>query len=128
MGTIITDFGRELRKIRIDAGEVLKDMAEKLGYTSSYLSAIEVGKRAVPEKFLCKLQECYDLSDSIMETLKNAVANDTPKVEINLMGTKTVHRRAVIAFARTFKSLDEEMMENILKLLNSKEEDDRNDI
>ena len=59
---------------------------------------------------------------------KNAVANDTPKVEINLMGTKTVHRRAAIAFARTFKSLDEEMMENILKLLNSKEEDDRNDI
>ncbi|MBR2508224.1 MAG: helix-turn-helix domain-containing protein [Lentisphaeria bacterium] len=128
MGAIITEFGRELRKIRIDAGEVLKDMAEKLGYTSSYLSAIEVGKRAVPEKFLCKLQECYGLPDSIMETLKNAVDNDVPKVEINLKGTKTAHRRAAMAFARTFKSLDEEMMENILKLLNNKEENDRNDI
>ena len=128
MGAIITDFGRELRKIRIDAGEVLKDMAEKLGYTSSYLSAIEVGKRAVPETFLSKLKECYGLSESIMETLKNAVDNDIPKIEMNLKGTKMAHRRTAMAFARTFKSLDEEKMENILRLLNSKEENGRNDI
>ncbi len=128
MGAIITDFGRELRKIRIDAGEVLKDMAEKLGYTSSYLSAIEVGKRAVPETFLSKLKECYGLSESIMETLKNAVDNDIPKIEMNLKGTKMAHRRTAMAFARTFKSLDEETMENILRLLNSKEENGRNDI
>ena len=46
---MLTDLGRLLRKIRIDHGEILKDMANRFGVTASYLSAVENGKRAVPE-------------------------------------------------------------------------------
>ena len=42
---MITRFGKELRKIRIDHGEILKDMAEKLQVTPSFLSSVEVGKK-----------------------------------------------------------------------------------
>jgi transcriptional regulator with XRE-family HTH domain len=45
---MLTEFGQYLRKIRIDCGDLLKDMADKLGVTSSYLSAVETGKRNVP--------------------------------------------------------------------------------
>jgi len=41
---MITEFGRILRNIRMDCNELLKDMADKLNITSSYLSAIEHGK------------------------------------------------------------------------------------
>ena len=43
----MTDFAKALRILRIERGEVLKDMADKLGITSSYLSAIECGKRKI---------------------------------------------------------------------------------
>ena len=46
---MITNFGKFLRKLRIDNNEFLKDMAARLGVTVAYLSAIEHGKRDVPD-------------------------------------------------------------------------------
>ncbi|MBQ7207540.1 MAG: helix-turn-helix domain-containing protein [Lentisphaeria bacterium] len=117
MGAITTEFGRELRKIRLETGEVLKDMADKLGFTASYLSAIEVGKRVASDKVLAKLQEIYRLPEERMDELKKAVEQDMPKIEINLNDTSSNQRKTVIAFARTFRSLDAKTMEDILKLV-----------
>ena len=44
---MLTNFGKALRKLRIDNNELLKDMALKLEVTVSYLSAVENGKRDV---------------------------------------------------------------------------------
>ena len=117
MGAITTEFGRELRKIRLEAGEVLKDMADKLGFTASYLSAIEVGKRVPSDSVLQELQKAYGLSEEQVDRLRSAKDQDIPKVEINLNNTSDAQRKTVIAFARTFKSLDSRTMENILKLI-----------
>ena len=38
---MITNFGKFLRKLRVDHNEFLKDMAARLGVTVAYLSAIE---------------------------------------------------------------------------------------
>ena len=48
---MITPFGKSLRNIRMDRGMLLKDMAQDLDVTSSYLSAVEVGKRNVSENW-----------------------------------------------------------------------------
>lgn len=58
-----TPFGRELKKLRIDAGETIRDMAKQLDITASYLSTIETGKRNIPVDMISKLQEKYNLSD-----------------------------------------------------------------
>ena len=42
---MLTALGKFLRKLRIDNGEILKDMADKLGVTASFLSAVENGKK-----------------------------------------------------------------------------------
>ena len=42
---MLTSLGKFLRKIRIDNDEYLKDMADKLGVTVSFLSAVENGKK-----------------------------------------------------------------------------------
>ena len=48
---MITEYGKFLRKLRIDQGQILKTMAEKLGVSAPFLSAVEngkqVGRRAV---------------------------------------------------------------------------------
>lgn len=59
---MLTDFGRILRKIRIDCDEILKDMTEKLNVSAAYLSAVEMGKRNIPEHWVNKIAEFYNLS------------------------------------------------------------------
>ena len=46
---MITCVGRFLRKLRIDRGEILKTMAETLGVSSAFLSALENGKKKFPD-------------------------------------------------------------------------------
>ena len=37
------NFGKFCRKLRIDRGEILADMAKKLGVSSAFLSKVETG-------------------------------------------------------------------------------------
>lgn len=59
--TVLTELGKKTRKIRIDNEEILMDMANKLGISVSYLSSIEVGKRNVPEDFIEKIEQIYNV-------------------------------------------------------------------
>lgn len=56
-----TDFGKELKKLRIDLDEKQKDMAKKIGISTSYLSAIELGKRKVTIKILNRFCNVYEI-------------------------------------------------------------------
>lgn len=58
----LTEFGKFLRKLRIDNGELLKDMAIKLNVTPSFLSMVETGKRSVPKKWKEEIEKSYSLS------------------------------------------------------------------
>ena len=51
----VTAVGRFLRKLRIDYCEVLYDMAQKLGCSSAFISAIELGKRPIPTEYVTKI-------------------------------------------------------------------------
>ncbi len=55
----ITPLGKELRKLRIDLEENMANMAKKIGYSTSMLSAIEVNQRTVPDNFVEKLLTAY---------------------------------------------------------------------
>ena len=48
---MITELGKELRKIRIDQDERLLDMAERLEKSAAFVSAVEVGKKSPPSGF-----------------------------------------------------------------------------
>ena len=113
---MITELGKILRKIRIDRSEVLKDMSNKLGISSAYLSAIEIGKRTIPDKFITKLQKIYTLDEGVIEELNMAVDRAAENVKIDLKGTKNIKRNAALIFARNFENMDKATAENILKL------------
>lgn len=44
----MTPFGERMRKLRAERGVTLKEMAEAIGVSSAYLSALEHGKRGRP--------------------------------------------------------------------------------
>lgn len=70
---MLTEFGKFTRKLRIDNGELLKNMADKLGVSSSYLSSVETGKRKVPLEWADKISLLYSLDNDTKSLLKNLI-------------------------------------------------------
>lgn len=69
---MVTAIGKELRFMRLDLGELLKDMADKLHITPSYLSSIENGKFNPTRKWFDNLCKVYNLSSEQRQKLENA--------------------------------------------------------
>lgn len=114
---MLTEFGRILRKIRIDCNEILKDMAEKLNVSAAYLSAVEMGKRNIPELWVDKIVEFYNLSEDEKTTLRNAADNSSKSITLNFENVDKVQKETAILFAREFENVDIETLNKIKNLL-----------
>lgn len=117
---MLTAFGKELRKIRIDNNELLKDMSRKLGVTVSYLSAVENGKREIPESWLDSLAILYDLDSGETEKLFQLAYESKKEMKLNLSGAGSGQRRMAMTFARSFMDLDEDDIKAITYICNRK--------
>ncbi|HHU6304271.1 TPA: helix-turn-helix domain-containing protein [Klebsiella pneumoniae] len=54
----LTDFGKAVRKARIDTGYTLLTMAKALGTTPAFLSGLETGTKKIPEKWVTEHEFC----------------------------------------------------------------------
>jgi len=116
---MLTAFGIALRKLRLDCGEILKTMADRLGISSSYLSAIEVGKRNIPEDFIGRLGLLYNLDGDKVRELEKAKLESQAEVAFSLDGAPLGKREAALLFARKFDDLDEQTAEKVKLLINN---------
>ena len=105
---MLTNFGKALRKMRIDHGEFLKDMAAKLNVTVAYLSAVENGKREVPDDWVEKLTNLYCLDAEEGKELQEYAYEEKHSLKINLVGIEQEEKDLALAFARSFKDLSAE--------------------
>lgn len=94
----LTQFGKHVRKMRIDLDISLREMANGLGVSASYLSAVETGRRELTQSFAhrvaaffedrgCKTSELWDAADRSID-------------EINVSSLDEESRALVAAFAR----------------------------
>lgn len=114
---MITLFGKFCRKLRIDNGELLKDMADNLGVTSSYLSAVENGKREIPSSWEKIIVKKYKLSRENANELGEVIYNSQKQIRIETENLKDKDKDLLVSFARKFESLSNEKKEAIKKLL-----------
>lgn len=114
---MLTSIGRFLRRIRLDHGEMLKTMAERLDVSSAFLSAVENGKKKMPEAWYQKLSTLYSFTSKDMDALRRAVLESADTVELNLKNATKDNRDLAISFARSFDELDEETSRKIFALL-----------
>ena len=112
-----TSYGKILRKIRIDKDELLKDMAENLCMTSSYLSSIENGKRPIPTDLTNKIISCYGLSQDIVMELQSAEDSVRTNIDIDLSQVNHNQKTMVLTLARQFEKLTDEQLEEIRCIL-----------
>lgn len=114
---MLTEFGKEIRKLRLEHDDLLKNMAAKLGVTSSYLSAIEHGKKPIPADFISRLQGLYNLTPAEMKRLEEAKKESALKVNIDLAGANKRQAMLANAFARKLNYFSDEKMEEIMRLI-----------
>ena len=118
---MLTEFGQHLRRLRIDCGEFLKNMADKLEVTSSYLSAVETGKRNIPDDWVEKISQLYKLDMFERDALKIAAFNSARSVTMDLSKMVPKRRETASLFARRFDDVDDTTIEAIRNLLNGKQ-------
>jgi len=114
---MITTFGKFCRKLRIDNGEILKHMADKLGVTSSYLSAVENGKRKIPDEWLEMIIGLYDLDNSMSRELETAFMDSQSSFTFKLDNYNQEDKNILMAFARDFGEMDDFQKKEIKSIL-----------
>jgi transcriptional regulator with XRE-family HTH domain len=92
-------------------------MADKLNVTASYLSAVENGKRVFPDEWEDILNGFYKFDDYQRREFKKAIVESKEAYELRLQDAGKPKRELAYVFARKFKDLDEETVQEIKKLL-----------
>lgn len=114
---MLTSLGRFLRKLRIDRGEILKNMAEKLNVSASFLSAVENGKKRMPSSWNGKICDLYELDEEQKRKFTKAIAETEEGIDINFANSNIERRELAVSFARKFADIDDEQAEAIRKIL-----------
>jgi transcriptional regulator with XRE-family HTH domain len=83
----MTPLGAKMRALREERGISLKDMAEALGVSSAYLSALEHGRRGKPTGFLLhRIIAFFNVIWDEAEELQRLAEISDPKVSIDTGG------------------------------------------
>lgn len=112
-----TAFGKELRKLRIDKDETIHAMAKKLDISISYLSAIEAGSRKIPGEMVDKIIEKYHLNKERSEIMRQAEAESSKEIDIDLSAMTAEQRKLVFALSRKINDISDEECLSILNKL-----------
>ena len=116
-----TKFGEFMRVQRIKHHEVMGNTANLLKVSLPFVSAVESGKRNVPEEWIPIIIEHYNLSTAEQKELNDAIEESKTQVKVNLTGASNVQRKVALQFQRSFEELDEDTANAIIELLNKGE-------
>ena len=114
-----TKYGEFMRILRIRFHEVMGDTARLFGVKVPFVSAVENGKRNVPEEWFDKIVGHYNLSAEEQAELRDAIDDSKTQMKISLVNTNNVKREMALQFQRSFDGIDEETARKIIEMLNS---------
>lgn len=76
----MTKFGIFIRKLRLDRGILLREMAKDLGISPAYLSGMETGHKDIPQSLADKIISVYNLSAEQSKELKTSIMLSQQKI------------------------------------------------
>ena len=115
---MLTNFGKELRKLRIDRDERLLDMAERLDKSASFISAVEAGKKPLSNNFEELVIKAYALVGEAAEAIRRAA--DASRRTFSLEPNSALGRDTAGLLARRMNSLSEGQLREIRNILENK--------
>lgn len=111
----ITPFGKEVRKLRIEASVKLKDMAKALGVSSAYLSGVEMGRKALNEKLVEDAVDYFQKRKLDASGLLSAAVHDITRIDLGDYDDSS--KALLIAFARRLPELPEKKKKEVREML-----------
>ena len=114
----MTPFGDRMRKLRAERGMTLKDMAEAIGVSSAYLSALEHGKRGRPgwhliQRILAYFNIIWDDAEDVVRLARIS----HPRITIDTAGLSPKATELSNRLADDIGKLDPNVLDEILGLL-----------
>ncbi len=114
----MTPLGERLRELRSQKGVTLKHMAEELGVSSAYLSALEHGHRGKPGWLM--LQRIIAYFNLIWDDAEDLVAlarSSDPRVTVDTSGLSPEATRLANLLAANIADLPPEALERLIEAL-----------
>lgn len=115
---MLTPFGKALRMFRLERGELLKEMAERLQISPAYLSSVENGKKEPTSELMMRITSAYPLSKEELLLLEEARAKTLREVRIAFSSEED--EEVGLLFARKLGSLSDRQRQALIDLLNEK--------
>lgn len=109
----ITEFGKAVRKARIDASVTLGDMAEALEVSPPFLSAMETGRKKISEDWVRTIDGYFRVRGIFIEDLETKA--DVANKSISLDGLSPKKQLFTASFAR--KSISDEQIDKLMKFI-----------
>ena len=117
---MLTPFGKAIRISRDEKNVNLKQMAEALNVPSSYLSAVEHGRKPVSSALVDAVHEYFvDLHPSREDWAALASVSPT-QVKLDLTSADELEREVYMAVGRRFKSAPHQVKEEIRQFIRAR--------
>lgn len=114
----LTDFGKAVRKARLDADETLSTMANSLGVSPAFLSGMETGRKNISEQWIKKIARFFIERGVPINKLGEYA--DISNQSVSLAGSDPQKQMLIAGFARS--TLDAEMLAKFAELLGTNKE------
>src|SRR5699024_8880727 len=112
--------------LRIKSNKNLKEMAEYMGSSSAYLSAVENGRKRITEAVLAGTVEFFsaqgETKEDVRRKLESLVDKSQPDCRIVREGADDGSRALAVAFARKISDLEEEDRRMFMEILGEPKE------
>lgn len=94
---MLSPFGKLVRKARIDAGAILKDLSDYLNVSPAFLSRVEMGKSKVPENWLSLIPAFFDSRGVAIADLAIAIDLSNGYIPLNRLSPEQQQALATLA-------------------------------
>ncbi|WP_306117205.1 MULTISPECIES: helix-turn-helix domain-containing protein [unclassified Roseitalea] len=110
----MTPFGQRLRELRAERGMTQKQMAEAIGVSAAYLSALEHGKRGTPRWILVQqIVACLNIIWDEADDLQRLALQSAPKVTIDTSNLSPKATELANLLAAGIEVLGDETLEDL---------------
>lgn len=122
----MTPFGDRMRKLRAERGVTLKEMADAIGVSSAYLSALEHGKRGRPgwhliQRILTFFNIIWDEAEEVVRLARIS----HPRITIDTSGLNPKATELANRLADEIGKLDPAILDEILGVIDRKRQKSR---
>jgi transcriptional regulator with XRE-family HTH domain len=119
----MTPFGEKMRKLRADRGTTLKQMSSAIGVSSTYLSALEHGKRGRPGWHLIqRIIAYFNIIWDEAEEVTRLARISHPRIAIDTSGLNPLATELANRLADDIGKLEPQALNDLLHVLSAKKQ------